>query len=312
MTKQVYKLFTVLILIIFGCKNDEKQTSQNKNILPVNNFEEKEQDSLRIEGDNIWVRNMPKKGEVVMKLNQGDLCVILDTSKVDTIRGNIDYWYKIKHKDTIGWVFGSQTNIKTESSKETELFLEQMKTFVTALEVKDFKKLNNFIFPKEPVHCLLGSLYSNYFRTTITYDLKKTSEEYYDIKDLLDQFPNSDTIAHKILYTTKIKEQERINMHMKYGIYYQRLQNGNNYISNYEDWQLKNSMTGDSLREYIANEHPIYTQREKEVKFILIIALVDIDDEEYNYPSLETPFQFYFYLREGKWYLSGIYHPYVN
>lgn len=310
MGKQIYKLYIIVFLILFGCKNEEKQVSQKEDQI-TRIAEKPKQDALLIEADNTWLRDHPN-GKAVMKLNTGDRCIIIDTSKIDTINGYIDYWYQIHHNDTTAWVFGSQTNIQSESSKETKLFLEQMKTFVSALELQDFERLNNFIFPKEPVHCLLGSLHFDHRRTTITSDLKKTSEEYYDIKDLLDQFSDSDTIKHKILYTTKITEEERMDDRLEYGIYYQRLQNGNNYISNYEDWQLKNSMTGDSLREYILNAHPSYVQREKEVKFRLIISLADIDQEDYNYPSLETPFQFYFYLREGNWYLSGIYHPYVN
>ena len=111
MTKQIYKVFPVVFIILFGCKNEEKQITQKEDSIPLITVKKK-QDSLRIEGDNIWVRDIAKKGKIVMKLNEGDRCVILDTSKVDTIRGCIDYWYQIKCRDTIGWVFGSQTNIK--------------------------------------------------------------------------------------------------------------------------------------------------------------------------------------------------------
>ncbi|KAA1245567.1 hypothetical protein [Aquimarina sp. RZ0] len=77
-----------------------------------------------------------------MKLNEGDQCVIIDTSKVDTIRGYIDYWYQIKYKDTIGWVFGSQTNIKSESSKAIQLFLKQNGEKLKCNTI-DYKLINN-------------------------------------------------------------------------------------------------------------------------------------------------------------------------
>ena len=119
MVKQAYILIVTLILILCGCK-DGNQSIKNKE--PNSVIKKIE---LNIEGDNIWVRDIPKRGNVVMKLNQGDRCVIIDTSELDTIKGAIDYWYKIKYNDTIGWVFGSQTNIKTESSKKNQLYLEQ-------------------------------------------------------------------------------------------------------------------------------------------------------------------------------------------
>lgn len=67
---------------------------------------------LTIEGNNIWVRNAPISGEVVMKLNHGDECTILEKGEKQFIRGVEDWWYKIEFHDTIGWVFGSQTSVK--------------------------------------------------------------------------------------------------------------------------------------------------------------------------------------------------------
>ncbi len=122
MIKQIYKIFLVVFVIFFGCKNEKKQIIQKEIDISIDTIE---QELLYIEGKNIWVRDAPKKGKVVAKLNEDDRCVILDTSKIDTIKGQVDYWYKVKCNDTIGWVFGSQTNIKSESSKATQLFLKQ-------------------------------------------------------------------------------------------------------------------------------------------------------------------------------------------
>ncbi len=122
MLKQIYKLLTILILLTYSCKK-EKITIKDKNTITINRFIKKEK-FLKIEGSNIWVRSVPKKGKVIMKLNERDKCIIIDTSSIDTIKGCIDYWYKIKRKETIGWVFGSQTNIKSTQSKETLLFIK--------------------------------------------------------------------------------------------------------------------------------------------------------------------------------------------
>ena len=124
MQKHIHILISIVFLIFIGCNNEEKIILRKTDQISIISVLEK-QDSLLIEGYNIWVRNNPRKGKVVMKLNEGSACAIIDTSKVDTIKGCIDHWYKIKNKDTIGWVFGSQTNIKSESSKETLLFLKQ-------------------------------------------------------------------------------------------------------------------------------------------------------------------------------------------
>lgn len=68
---------------------------------------------LTIEGENIWVRSTPSTGEVIMKLNNGDMCEVLEKGKFEEIRNMYDYWYKIKYNGQIGWVYGSQSNLKT-------------------------------------------------------------------------------------------------------------------------------------------------------------------------------------------------------
>lgn len=301
--KQIYKLFLVIFIILFGCKIEQKQSNKKENSI-TSVLIEKEQSTLFIEGDNVWVRDNPRKGKVIIKLNEGDRCTIIDTSKVDTIRGCIDYWYEIKHKDTIGWVFGSQTNIKSKSSKKTQLFLKQMETFVSALKTKNFKIINAFIFPKEPIHCVLGTSGSDYLRTTITYDLKKTSEEYYDVKELLDTLSSYAMAKHLILHTN-ITEPRTSNFYLKRGIYYQELNNGNHSISNWEKWQLEHDMVTQGNNN-LSTEYPKYIQREKQVKFRLVIAFNNMGNDDNPY------YQFYFYFRQGKWYLSGIYHPYMS
>lgn len=73
------------------------------------------QDRLIIHGKDIWVRDEPATGKVVMKLNEGDKCTVLKEGFVEMIRGDADYWYKIEFNGQEGWVFGSQTSYKNQS-----------------------------------------------------------------------------------------------------------------------------------------------------------------------------------------------------
>lgn len=74
------------------------------------------QETLLIEGKDIWIRETPKTGKVVMKLNEGDVCLVLKKSDTQVIRGNKDFWYYIDFNGKKGWVFGSQTSIKQKAS----------------------------------------------------------------------------------------------------------------------------------------------------------------------------------------------------
>lgn len=83
------------------------------------------QKQLTIEGNQIWVRSTPKTGDVVMKLDDGTVCKVLEKGEGQTIRGHKDYWYKIVFNGVQGWVFGSQTSLKQiESLDDFEIFLD--------------------------------------------------------------------------------------------------------------------------------------------------------------------------------------------
>lgn len=88
-------------------------------------------DTLRIEGNKIWIREHPKDGKVLYTLNDGALCFLLEKGEEQIIRGNKDFWYKIEHEGKIGWVYGSQTSIKQKASLDNiEPFLDYFfKTF---------------------------------------------------------------------------------------------------------------------------------------------------------------------------------------
>jgi hypothetical protein len=89
--------------------------NNNSNIVGEGNNEvktkEKIYDELIIKGKDIWVRDVPSTGKVVMKLNDGEKCRILQKSELSFVNGLPDYWYQIEINANRGWVFGSQSNI---------------------------------------------------------------------------------------------------------------------------------------------------------------------------------------------------------
>lgn len=103
------KIFFIYILLAFvNCKK-EATVVQNNTTIKVADFSSVK-DTLHIIGNNIWVRETPKTGKVVFKLNNNTVCEVLKKEVKDTIRQNIDFWYEIKFDNKIGWVFGSQTS----------------------------------------------------------------------------------------------------------------------------------------------------------------------------------------------------------
>lgn len=106
------------------------------------------QEYLLIEGKNIWIRDKPVTGKVIMKLNTGNKCRVLEKGIKDTIRNNIDYWYKIEFNARQGWVFGSQSNIKTGKIFKPLTFEEALKKLIKAIDEDDLNAIKAFIHPK--------------------------------------------------------------------------------------------------------------------------------------------------------------------
>ena len=70
--------------------------------------------SAKILGDNIWVRNSPTNGDVIMYLENNTQVKLLGYCCNETIRGKNNYWYKIDLEGKTGWVFGSQLRFLDE------------------------------------------------------------------------------------------------------------------------------------------------------------------------------------------------------
>ena len=123
------------LLLITSCgdtnsdsdSRDEK-TSGNESGIIAN-------DELIIKGNDIWVRNKPIIGEVVIKLNQGERCKIIEKGPKDQVKNSYDYWYKIEYKGKSGWVFGSQTDKNTNETIVVNDFNAFLKEFA-----KDYSK----------------------------------------------------------------------------------------------------------------------------------------------------------------------------
>ena len=143
------------------------------------------QNYLLIEGQNIWVRETPVEGKIIIKLNTDDKCIILDKGQADTIRGNSDYWYKISYDNKVGWVFGSQTSIKTEESKYNLLFTKQLKEFVELLRT-DRKKIQKYFHPKYSLYYIQSGpgVYQIYHHSS---SIDTILDEGYYLNEYLDQ-----------------------------------------------------------------------------------------------------------------------------
>jgi hypothetical protein len=105
----------VVLVVIFFIDNKERIADNDVNDelqIKENKTEQSEKTFLIINGDGIWVRDEPSTGEVVMKLNKGDKCLVLQKGKKETINGKTDFWYEIEFDGKQGWVFGSQTSLQ--------------------------------------------------------------------------------------------------------------------------------------------------------------------------------------------------------
>lgn len=138
------KTFLLILSILLISCSPEKKPSENTNnkdaedkVVQARTVESnkgndnlqlsKPENSLRIKGDNIWIRDEPGTGEVVMKLNDGTMCeYFFPPEHFEIIRSTADYWLKIKYDGKFGWVFGSQTSLKQEKESNTYPSIESI------------------------------------------------------------------------------------------------------------------------------------------------------------------------------------------
>lgn len=51
--------------------------------------------------------------EMITQLKEGDVCVVLEVGDREVIDGNNDYWYKVQHQESEGWIYGFYTSMRT-------------------------------------------------------------------------------------------------------------------------------------------------------------------------------------------------------
>ncbi len=146
--KKLFILISIISIFLISCKSDSNDEKTEETVESVTDEIATESvDYLSIVGKDIWVRSKPTDGDVVMKLNDGDECKIIEKGKQETIKGTTDYWYKIEFEGKEGWVFGSQTSIKEENTvtatdKET-LIKNLIDELVVIFDNQQFAKLKS-------------------------------------------------------------------------------------------------------------------------------------------------------------------------
>ncbi len=149
-------LLFFIIIGIMGCNSTaqrENNASENKKETREKSIPDKEVSSskyLIIEGENIWIRSKPSNGKVIMKLNTGDKCKILEKGKQETIMGVTDFWYKIEFNGKTGWVFGSQTSMKADSKTQfdnNKILTDRVNEFIRAIKEENWNRASSFIHP---------------------------------------------------------------------------------------------------------------------------------------------------------------------
>lgn len=149
-------LYFVFLLGLYSCGNSApigtvKDNSTHQQV-------EDNVEYLVIQGKDIWIRDKPSVGDVIMKLQEGDSCIVLAKGDEETIREVTDYWYEINYRDKIGWVFGSQTTIKQISAdtlipdlvSEPESIIEDYSKSIRMLIINgDYEMVQDYIHPEE-------------------------------------------------------------------------------------------------------------------------------------------------------------------
>lgn len=153
-------LCIVLATILVSCGSSTNTEDEN--------VPKEEVETLVIELDGAWVREYPVDGDVLMKLPLETVCEVLKKGKEDVINSKRDFWYKIKHQGTEGWIFGSQTSLK---QKELTYSIPRELVFNSSLEygmcrsqclIEEFFPIgwsddgNYFAFIKQPENEAIG------------------------------------------------------------------------------------------------------------------------------------------------------------
>ncbi len=245
-----------------------------------------QEDHLFIEGKDIWIRETPINGKVIMKLNTGDKCLILKKRSPQTIKGCYDYWYKINHNDKIGWVFGSQTSVKTEESKYNLNFTTQLKKFIKVLKT-DNKQIQKYIHSKYKLRYIEEGpgIYPNIL---LIHSFDSLTQQVQKLNTYIDDFSKKQEVPIKY-YNGEIKTFKPMTAYVDTReIKFSRCSDATEIELRYiheidiDSEEFKNTSEYKELRETINLENQI----KKEVRI--------------------NSFRFYFILKNSKWYVAVI------
>ncbi|MBN2892042.1 MAG: SH3 domain-containing protein [Bacteroidales bacterium] len=171
MKKLIYVL--MILMVFYSCKNKTNKEEDNSKINTVQDIESNpEVEYLSIVGDQIWVRSEPSTGDVVLKLDNGTKCILLEKGEKQTIKGVTDFWYKIEYDGKEGWVFGSQTSV-SQNIAEKVVQGDDLEAFLSGF-LKNIKdgKINNL-----KTYFVNDSLYELYNPGVFIYVVKVQYEE---------------------------------------------------------------------------------------------------------------------------------------
>lgn len=141
MKKFLSVIFYLALLIFVSCKNDNTSNENNSNVIQNNDSAQ----TLSIVGNKIWIRSEQKTGKVILQLDEGAKCILLEKGELQTINGVTDYWYKIDYNGTQGWVFGSQTSLQQNTFiSDSEQIKNYILYFVDQANKKNYSDLRNY------------------------------------------------------------------------------------------------------------------------------------------------------------------------
>ena len=210
---------------------------------------------------------------------------------------NIDFWYHIEFDDQKGWVFGSQTSIKSEETKQNQSFEKQFANFINAVEENDFETMNKFIHPKYGYYFIFRpgvmDCYSNHFSFE-----EKFNSEYSALKNLAE------------IHSKKKPKHKPFNKILRCCCQFEGF-----FINNakmdctilswlYELMHFSDPQMEDELTEEQEKELQQLDIIEQKTEKTIIISYIE-EDEEYNMCREKYTVSISFsFLREGmNWYL---------
>ena len=104
-----------MLLLMYSCNNANNAKLDESNFQETNKI-------INYEKINITYVNAPLQdypnGDILKIVDTETKCQIIEKGKKDTISEVIDYWYKIKYRGSVGWIFGAYTTKKLQKTTE--------------------------------------------------------------------------------------------------------------------------------------------------------------------------------------------------